>query len=218
MIYLSYFRITYISCCREKLLALENEIPNSKGYVCDASDSVAVHATVSNCINDLGGVDVLIYNVGSGAFKGFDETTEEEFEKSWSNGPKGLFSFTKALMPHFLSKETGGVIGVTGATASWRGMPTTSAFASSKFATRGLCQSLAREFGPKNVHVFHVIIDGIVDLPKARQWMPNKPSSEFLDPAYVADLYWYLTNQDKRCWSYEVSVGPGDAAGSMVTI
>jgi NAD(P)-dependent dehydrogenase (short-subunit alcohol dehydrogenase family) len=163
-------------------------------------------------------VDVLVFNVGSGAFKSFDETTEEEFENFWSSGPKGLFSFAKALMPHFLSKETGGVIGVTGATASWRGMPTTSAFASSKFATRGLCQSLSREFGPKNVHVFHVVIDGIVDLPKTRQWMPNKPKSEFIDPAHIADLYWYLSQQDKRCWTYEVSVGPGDVAGSMVTI
>lgn len=196
---------------------LETEIPNSKGYVCDASDSAAVHSTVSQCIKDLGGVDVLIYNAGIGYFKSFSETTEEEFEKCWTCGPKGLFSFAKALMPHFVSKN-GGVIGVTGATASWRGMPTTSAFASSKFAVRGLCQSLSREFGSKNVHVFHVVIDGIVDMPKTRKWIQDKPQGEFLDPVYIADLYWYLTNQDKRCWTYELTVGSGEVAGSMVTI
>ena len=202
---------------RGNLDTLEKEIPNSKGYVCDASDSASVHTVVSQCITDLGGIDVCIYNVGLGYFKSFDETTEEEFEQCWKSGPKGLFSFAKALVPHYTAKG-GGVIGVTGATASWRGMPATSAFASSKFAVRGLCQSLARDLGPKNVHVFHVVIDGIVDKPKTRESIPDKPKDDYLDPKYVADLYWYLTNQDKRCWTYELSVGPGDVAGSMVTI
>jgi len=203
--------------CRENLDTLEKEIPNSKGYVCDAADSASVHATVSQCITELGGVDVLIYNAGVGYFKSFDETTEEELEQCWSGGPKGLFTFAKALVPHF-NAEGGGAIGVTGATASWRGMPATSAFASSKFALRGLCQSLARDLGPKNIHVFHVVIDGIIDMPKTRQWIANKPTDEFLDPEHIADLYWYLTNQDKRCWTYELNVSPGVLAGSMVSI
>jgi NAD(P)-dependent dehydrogenase (short-subunit alcohol dehydrogenase family) len=90
------------------------------------------------------GIDTLIYNVGVGFFKSFDDLSEEDFDACWKSGPKGLFSFAKAVVPHF--KERGsGVLGVTGATASWRGMPYTGAFAASKFAKRALCQSLARD-------------------------------------------------------------------------
>ena len=200
------YKVALLARTKENLDKLESEIPNSKGYVCDASDSESVHAVVSTCIQELGGVDVLIYNAGSGIFKPFDVTTVEEFEQCWQSGPKGLFSFAKALTPHFQEKGSG-VIGVTGATASWRGMPQTVAFASAKFAQRGLCQALSRDLGPKNIHCFHVIIDGVVKMPKTRGWMPNKPEDEFLDPAHIAETFWYLANQDKSCWTYELNVG-----------
>jgi len=80
---------------------------------------------------DFGRIDALIYNVGAGVFKKFSETTEEEFDMCWKSGPKGLFSFAKAVLPIMEGQESKGVLGVTGATASWRGMPSTAAFAPS---------------------------------------------------------------------------------------
>jgi len=161
----------------------------------------------------MGKIDTLIYNVGVGYFKGFDSTTEEDFETCWKSGPKGLFSFAKAVVPHF-KENGGGVIGVTGATASWRGMPSTSAFAPAKFGVRALCQSLARDLGPKNIHVFHIVIDGMVRLPTTS----GIAEGRLLDPDEIAETYWFLANQSKQCWSYELNVGAYEAAGDMLTI
>merc|ERR1712226_816030 len=103
-------------------------------------------------------------------------------------GPSALFAFAKAVTPSMIERGKG-VIGITGATAAWRGMPTTSAKAPGNFAMRALAQSLARDMAPKGIHVFHVIIDGIVDQPRTHAWLPDKPQDQFLKPAAIADTY-----------------------------
>jgi len=212
------YKIAMISRTKSTLEKLEKEVPNSKGYVCDATDSKEVHATVETIVKDFDTtIDTLIYNVGMGAFKPFADTSEELFEACWRSGPKGLFSFAKAVVPGMLAKKSG-VIGVTGATASWRGIGATVAFAPAKFGVRALTQSLAREMGPKGIHVFHVIIDGIVDMPKTRLWMQNKPDDEFMKPTAIAETYWTLANQHKSAWSCEVNLAASGAYGSIATI
>ena len=130
---------------RSDLSRLEKDIPNSKSYQCDATNPAQITSTVEAIRNDMGGtIDALMYNAGSGVFKPFADTTHDDFMLSMKTGPSGLFLFTKACVEHMPPDSA---IGVTGATASWRGMPYTAAFASSKMATRGLCQSLARDLG-----------------------------------------------------------------------
>jgi len=212
------YNVAMLARTKSSLDKLEKEIPNSKGYVCDASDSKEVHATVEAIVKDHDTtIDALIYNAGLGAFKSFDETSEELFEACWRSGPMGFFSFAKAVIPGMLAKKSG-VIGVTGATASWRGMPSTVAFAPAKFAMRACAQSLARDMGPKGIHVFHVAIDGIVDMPKTRLWMENKPDEEFMHPADIAETYWNLANQPRSAWSSEVNLAAHAAYGSIATI
>merc|ERR1712087_816614 len=101
-------------------------------------------------------------------------------------GPSALFAFAKAVTPGMIERGKG-VIGITGATAAWRGMPVTSAKAPGNFGMRALAQSLARDMGPRGIHVFHVVIDGIVDMPKTRLWMENKPDDEFMQPTAIAE-------------------------------
>jgi NADP-dependent 3-hydroxy acid dehydrogenase YdfG len=134
-----------------------------------------------------------------------------------SAGPSALFAFAKAVTPGMLERGHG-VIGITGATASWRGMPTTSAKAAGNFAMRALAQSLARDLGPKGVHVFHVIVDALVDQPRTRGWMPSKPDEEFIAPAQIAETYWMIANQPRSCWAFEVNLMPNACMGSMATI
>ncbi|KAG7344803.1 short-chain dehydrogenase/reductase family protein [Nitzschia inconspicua] len=162
-------------------------------------------------------IDALLYNAGSGVFKSFADTSYDEFVLSWKVGPSGIFLWTKACLPHMPS---GSCIGLTGATASWRGMPYTAAFASSKMATRGLGQALARDLGPsKGIHVFHVIIDGLVDLgDTTKQQFPDKKKTELLDPAEIANVYYMLSQQPPTCWTHEIHVGAGDAYGSIASI
>ena len=202
---------------RSDLATLEQEIPNSKSYKCDAGKPEDVDCTIKAIKRDMGDrIDALMYNVGAGVFKTFDDTSFEEFEHSWKVGPAGAFSWTKAVLP---SMEAGGSIGITGATASWRGMAFTPAFASSKMATRGFAQALARDLGPsKGIHVFHVVIDGVVKTRSFHTTMPNKPENEVLDPGEIAETYWYLAQQPPTCWTQETHVAAQGAFGSIASI
>eukprot|EP00392_Amoebophrya_sp_AT5.2_P010437 g10497.t1 len=187
---------------------------SAAAYVCDAADRVRVNEVVGKIGAQ---IDTVIYNAGSGVFKAFAELSAEEFEGSWKCNVLGAFNVAKAVIP-VMEKQGSGVMGFTGATASWRGMPFTPGFAPAKFGLRAFSQALARDYGPKNIHVFHAVIDGIVEMPKTRQWMPNKPTEQFLDPVQIAETYWYLANQDKRCWSTEVNVAPGAVMDTMASI
>ena len=105
----------------------------------------------------------------AGGFKSFEETTQEEFNAALATGPAALFAFAKAVTPGMIRRGAG-VIGITGATASWRGMPSTYAKAAGNSGMRSLAQSLARDMAPKGVHVFHVIVDALIDQPRTHAW------------------------------------------------
>ena len=204
---------------RSDLTRLEGDIPNSKSYRCDAGDPEQVSKTVASIKTDMGSdtIHALMYNVGSGVFKPFESTTYEEFELSWRVGPAGVFLWTKACLP---SMGPGCSIGLTGATASWRGMTYTPAFASSKMATRGLAQALARDLGPsKGIHVFHVVIDGLVDIdPEKRKAEGKKGDNAVLSPDLIANTYWQLHQQPANCWTQETHLAAQEAFGSIASI
>eukprot|EP00928_Gymnodinium_smaydae_P044122 TRINITY_DN29453_c0_g1_i2.p1 TRINITY_DN29453_c0_g1~~TRINITY_DN29453_c0_g1_i2.p1 ORF type:complete len:276 (-),score=50.67 TRINITY_DN29453_c0_g1_i2:144-857(-) len=211
------YRVAMLARRKENLDALEKEIPGSKGYVCDVSVTEQVQRTVESITADLGPIDVLIVNTSYGPFKPFAETTQEDFDLALRTGPSALFAFAKAVSPGMVARGSG-VIGVTGATASWRGMPMTSAKAAGNFAMRALAESLARDLGPKGVHVFHVVIDGIIDQPRTHAWMPQKPAEEFMSPSDIAETYWAMANQPRSCWGFEINLMAGPCCGSMATI
>jgi NAD(P)-dependent dehydrogenase (short-subunit alcohol dehydrogenase family) len=190
---------------------LEPLIPNSRSYRCDAGDPGQVERTVQQITADMGqSIHALMYNAGSGVFKTFENTSFEEFEQSWRVGPSGLFLWTKACLPFLKPGESS--IAVTGATASWRGMPYTVAFASSKMATRGVAQALARDLGPsKGIHVYHVVIDGVVNLDESTK----SDNNEKLSPEHIAETYWQMAQQPQTCWTQEIHIG---AAGSFASI
>jgi len=202
---------------RSNLQRLETN--TCKSFVCDVGQPEQVKSTVQNIKETFAAekLDALMYNVGSGVFKHFDDTTYDEFATSWKVGPAGLFSWTKECADWL---QEGSSVGVTGATASWRGMPFTPSFASSKMATRGLVQALARDWGPsKGIHVFHVIIDGIVDLnPDKRRAEGSKQDNEVLSSDDIAETYWQLHNQPKTCWTQETHLAAQGAFGSIASI
>lgn len=212
---------------RSDLTHLEPKIPNSKSYRCDASDPLQVTQTVNQIRTDFATqqIHALMYNAGSGSFKPFEQTTYDEFMKSIQVGPAGIFLWTKTCLPYMPTFD-GASIGITGATASWRGMPMTPAFAPSKMATRGLAQALARDFGPnKGIHVFHVIIDGLVNLQppdnsgqQRHPMLASKQANEIIDPNEIGNIYWMLHNQPPICWTQETHVAAQGAFGSIASI
>jgi NAD(P)-dependent dehydrogenase (short-subunit alcohol dehydrogenase family) len=113
----------------------------------------------------------------------------------------------RQLIPGMKSGGGGNIV-FTGATASRRGNVMTAAFAPAKAAQRSLAESMARALWPAGIHVSIIIVDGVVDLPRSRERMPAKPDSFFLKPEDLADTAFFLTQQKRSAWSFEVEARP----------
>ena len=186
---------------------LASELPDAKAFLCDVGDAASVARAFASIREKMGEVDVVAYNAGSGVFGTLDDVSAAELESSWRVNTLGLFLVTKEVVPAMKAKKEGAIV-VIGATASRRGMPRSTAFAPAKAAQRSLCESLARQLGPHGIHVALIIIDGVVDLPRTREWMKDKQDEFFVQPAGVADLASFLVGQDRSAWTFEAEARP----------
>src|SRR6202023_2783977 len=167
-----------------------------RAYACDVGDPAVVARTFAAIESDLGSVDVLIYNAGKGCWGAVEEVTLEDFEAAWRTNTFGAFAAARGVIPAMKRRAAGNIIFI-GATASRRGGAKTAAFASAKAAQRSLAESMARHLWPSGIHVALIIVDGVVDLERTRQMMPNKPDSFFVKPDDVADVAFHLTRQPR---------------------
>jgi len=171
--------------------------------------------------SDKSEIRVALWNAGTGVWKGFLDITEQELQSVVDTNITAPFAFSRQVLLAFKQNEIDalgkrGTLLFTGATASWRGNVTTSAFAAGKFALRALSQSLNKEFGKDNIHVAHAIIDGgiLTDLSLSRrsdptaskQWKENEDIR--LDPESIGKSYLYLVNQDRSAWTWELDLRP----------
>jgi NAD(P)-dependent dehydrogenase (short-subunit alcohol dehydrogenase family) len=179
---------------------LAAELPDAKAYACDVADASAIESAFASVRKDLGEVDVLIYNAGSGSWGNIEDLSAGDFERSWRINAMGSFLCAKQVIPHMKSNAKGSIVFV-GATASLRGKPLTTAFAPAKAAQRSLAQAMARHLGPSGVHVSLLIIDGQID-------KPSDGDIKTLDPDHIADTAMYLTHQDPSAWTFELDLRP----------
>jgi len=177
------------------------------GHRCDATDAGRVDEVFEHIVSDHGVPDVVLYNAGAGVWGTLSDVDPADMRKTWEVNTLGLFHVAKNVLPAMRDRGSG-VLGITGATASTRGKPFTTAFAQAKAAQRSLAQSLAREFGPAGVHVFYFIVDGVIDLPRTRERMSDKPDDFFLDPDDIAHAVWDVAHQPKSAWTFEFDLRP----------
>ncbi|KAE8356794.1 hypothetical protein BDV28DRAFT_126545 [Aspergillus coremiiformis] len=186
---------------------------HATGISTDLSDANSVQSAFEK-INQQHGPSPLaaaVFNSGGGFVrKPFLDLTEAEFTSGFESQGKGAFHFAQRTLP-LLQKSTAlpnpPTLIFTGATASLKGSATFSPFAAGKFALRALAQSLAREFGPKGVHVSHVIIDGVIDIPRTKAWTFDQEDAK-LDPHAIAESYWHLHTQPRTTWGFELDLRP----------
>lgn len=190
-----------------KVEALAMQVPASRAYACDVGDAASVAAAFSSIRSDLGEIDALLFNAGSGVFADIEAITAEQFEAAWRVNALGAFLCSKEVIPSMIQRGQGSIVFI-GATASRRGGIRTAAFAPAKAAQRSLAESMARKLWPKGIHVALVIVDGVVDLPDSRRQMPDRPVDAFVSPAALAEAVHGLTTQDRRGWSFEIEVRP----------
>jgi NAD(P)-dependent dehydrogenase (short-subunit alcohol dehydrogenase family) len=160
-------------------------------------------------------LEVCIFNVGANVNYPLLETTERVFRKVWEMACYGGFLAGREAARLMLPRGRGAIF-FTGATASLRGGIGYAAFASAKFGLRAVAQSAARELGPRNIHVAHLIIDAAVDTAWVRQRIAEResvatdaiPAERLLDPASVAETYWQLYRQPPDAWTFETEIRP----------
>lgn len=193
------FKVALLSRTLDKVKAAESVIPNSKGFACDVRDPESMKAAVASVQEELGPINTVIYNAGNGVWKTWYEIEMNQFDSAFKTNVYGLLQAAQLTAPGMIERGEGNIL-VSGATASLRGKPFTAGFAPPKGAQRLLAQSLARDLGPKGVHVGLFIIDGGIGRDDSN---PAK-----LDPNAIADTYWHVATQPKTCWSFETEVRP----------
>lgn len=173
----------------------------------DMTDAGQVNSAFAAARAELGPIDVLLYNAGSAAWGNVTEISPEQFEQAWRVNAFGAFVSAKAAVPDMIERGSGAIL-FTGATAGVKAGPKSVAFGPAKFAMRGLTQSLARDLGPRGIHVAWVNVDGIIDIPRVRARMPNLKDEDLLKPTAIAETYWHLAHQDRSAWTMELEVRP----------
>ncbi|MBF9057958.1 SDR family NAD(P)-dependent oxidoreductase [Rhodobacterales bacterium HKCCSP123] len=179
-----------------------------KAFTANAGDPENLKKALRLIEAELGQIDVVIYNADLAQFGSLEEVSELGFEESWRVGALGLFTTAKYLGPKMVERGLGTII-VSGATAALRGNVWTTAFAPSKGAQRILANALAKQLGPKGVHVSYIVIDGVIDTEDTRtNFAPNEPDEFFMKPQRIAEAALMLVRQDKSAWTFELDLRP----------
>jgi NAD(P)-dependent dehydrogenase (short-subunit alcohol dehydrogenase family) len=201
------YAVAMLARNRSSLERLAAEIDGARAYACDVTSPTSVAHCFAAVRAELGPVEALLYNAGSGVFADIETITSEQFEQSWRVNAFGALLCAKQVIPDMKAARSGSIVFI-GATASRRGGPRSAAFAPAKAAQRSLAESMARSLWPAGIHVSLIVVDGIVDLPRTRQMMRDKPDSFFIKPSAVAETAYRLACQDPSAWSFEVEARP----------
>lgn len=173
---------------------------------CDLTNAAQVKDVLGSLIAEFGAPKIVVHNTANLVIAPFLETRPEDMEACWRNMVLSAAILAQNTLQPMMDAG-GGTFIVSGATASLRGGARFAAFASAKFALRGLTQSLAREFQPGGVHVVHAILDGIIDTARSRQ-MHNLDPAKMMKPEELAEVYWTLSQQPPSVWTHELDLRP----------
>lgn len=174
---------------------------------CDATDPAQVEKLFSSVEEQRALLRVAVFNAGIFQRSSVADTTPEEFERCWRVGCFGGFLVGRAAARLMLKHGTGTIL-FTGATASLRGGAGFANLASPKFALRALAQSMARELGPKGIHVAHVIIDGQIHSRSPADLLEERGADSLLEPGAIANAYLALHLQHRSAWTHELDLRP----------
>ncbi len=190
----------------EELAGLAGEI-GGRAYACDATERDSVEALFAAVDEDLGSPHVVVYNAGAYKPGGILEIEAADFERCWRIGCLGGFHVGQAAAKRMVEAGAGTII-FTGATAALRGSAKFVNLAVPKFGLRALAQSMARDLGPRGVHVAHTIIDGQIAGERAGYRAGDRGEDAVLAPDAIAEAYYQLHAQPRSAWTQELDLRP----------
>ena len=204
----------------DKLVSeIESDGGSASGYLLNAVEDNSIEERILAVEEEIGPIEVVVYNLGAQVGdRSLEETTYKIFELGWRMGTFGLFRTASTLCPR-MAERGRGVLLVTSSTAAMRGNAGQHSHAAAMGGRRMLCQSLNAQYGPKGIHVAHIVIDGAVDAPDTlgRMLGPERfqklretqgASDGLLRPEQVAETYWHLANQHRSTWTHELDLRP----------
>ncbi len=195
----------------ELVAAIEAEGNRAEGLPCDARDEEDVIALFDRVEAEIAPVEVCVFNTGAQYRAPIAEMTARIYRQVWESAAFAGFLVGREAARRMTPRGRGTIL-FTGATASIRGGAEFAAFAGAKHALRALSQSMARELGPRGIHVGHIVIDGMIDSQAVREKFPDAaaalPADGMLDPDHIADAYWAMHAQPRDAWTFEADLRP----------
>ncbi|MHC8406506.1 MULTISPECIES: SDR family oxidoreductase [unclassified Pseudomonas] len=199
----------------EKLKPLVDSINadggQAHGFACDARKEEDVIALVEQIESEVGPIEAFVFNIGANVPCSILEETARKYFKIWEMACFSGFLNAREVAKRMATRQRGTIL-FTGATAGLRGAANFAAFAGAKHGIRALAQSMARELGPMNIHVAHVVVDGAIDTDFIRESFPEKYATKdqdgILNPEHIAENYWYLHSQPRDAWTFELDLRP----------
>jgi NAD(P)-dependent dehydrogenase (short-subunit alcohol dehydrogenase family) len=182
-------------------------LPDAHTFACDVSDPAQVDASIAAIETTLGAPDVLVHNAVGGAFGSFLEIDPAVLNRNFQVNTMGLLYLARRLAPDMTARGQGTMV-VTGNTSALRGRANFAGFAPTKAAQRILAEAMARDLGPKGVHVAYLVIDAVIDSPRQRERFPARPDDFYIKPAAIADECFHVAHQDRSAWSFLVEIRP----------
>lgn len=201
------YKVAMLARTVERLTDLESELPNAFAVPCDVADPAALAAALDAIEQRAGVPKVVIHNAVGGAFGNFLDIEPQVLQQNFQINVMALLHLARWAAPR-MEVAGGGALLVTGNTSAVRGKAGFAGFAPSKAAQRILAESIAREMGPRGVHVSFMMIDAVIDVSWARARMADKPDDFFIKPSDIAEEVWHVTHQPRSAWSFLTEVRP----------
>jgi NAD(P)-dependent dehydrogenase (short-subunit alcohol dehydrogenase family) len=190
---------------------IEKEGGKARAFGVDARKEEGMVALVDTIENEIGPLEVAVFNIGGNVRFPIRETTARVYYKVWEMACFAGFLLGREAARVMAPRKKGSIF-FTGATASVRGGSGFAAFAGAKHGLRALAQSMARELGPEGIHVAHIVVDGGINTPWIRENFPERaallPNDGILDPDAIAENYWNLHTQHRSAWTHELDLRP----------
>ncbi|SFP09674.1 SDR family oxidoreductase [Ralstonia sp. NFACC01] len=214
-----FAREGYIACVTRRsadklqplVEAIRAEGGRAQGFASDARKEDDIIKLVDDIEHDVGPIEVMVFNIGANVPSSILEETARKYFKIWEMACFSGFLAGREVAKRMVTRGRGTIL-FTGATAGMRGAANFAAFAGAKHALRALAQSMARELGPKGIHVAHVVVDGAIDTAFIRENFPEryalKDQDGILNPEHIAENYWYLHTQPRDAWTHELDLRP----------
>jgi NADP-dependent 3-hydroxy acid dehydrogenase YdfG len=201
------YEVAMIARSGERLRELAREIPGTHPFAADVTDTHQMGEVLGRITRELGAPEVVIHNAVGGAFGNFQEIDPAVLERNFQINVMALLHLVRRTAPAMIEAGRGAII-VTGNTSALRGKANFAGFAPTKAAQRVLTESIARELGPKGIHVAYIVIDAVIDVAWTRKMRPDAPDDFFIQPRDIAAEVWHVAHQPRSAWSFNVEIRP----------